>query len=782
MERLLSTLIRKALLVTGLLLVALSVSAQTSPCQISGVVMDSVRHEAIAYATIEYKLLDEQLTGGAVSNAQGAYVLRLPACGTYLIEVRCIGYKTQQQRVTITQPTMQVDFTLEENSVELSEVEVVAKHTKLQSNGNIRVQFKGNPVTKGKSMSEALRFIPSIEVSGNQLLLNGKEDNLIYIGDQQITLQQLNSIPTSMIDHIEVVPNPGVSLGQQIKGGIIYITLRTEAGLLGSVSLRTQFDQRGFVDGMPSLFLQYTKAGVSLYNTLRGGGGRYTTLYERQNKYQGEASSLVTTMSHSKNRDYAVLDNFGVKYQINKQHTLGVFGGVIYDRPKAETLLEDGAGQTLLTQGYDQRILNLNGGVSYAARLAVCEGLGIASTVSYSHSQSDGSAYYSTNEGELAESKSRTHYLTFHPRATLVFAGGNQLTGGLSYNYGLDDNDAGGVSSGTLPQIIHRQFAILGFDFSPYLEYSKMLTQRLYLQVGLRYQTTVVHYRDLLNAQNDYTVPNRGLYPNLLLQYMLNPAKASGIGVAYRHFFSLPNYGYYSPVATYLTKNLYSIGNQRLKQETFDEAEVNYFLNRDWQFTYRVRYGRNIIQIMTYKDETAPDLYYTQPNNVGSRWSHYASGTFNKSLFPFWRTNNILYLRYDQEQMPGRSVQSFSVGGTSTHQFTITKMVGLSVAFSGETARQQLGYTLGGRYGLDLGCYASLLHDQLQLSLSLSNLLHSRDRITMRMGDTTEQLRLDLSPRRRLALTISYAFSAGDQVKPVRTESAAMLSLERPVL
>lgn len=782
MERLLSTLIRKALLVTGLLLVALSVSAQTSPCQISGVVMDSVRHEAIAYATIEYKLLDEQLIGGAVSNAQGAYALRLPACGTYLIEVRCIGYKTQQQRVTITQPTTQLDFTLEENRVELSEVQVVAKHTKLQSNGNIRVQFKGNPVTKGKSMLEALRFIPSVEVTGNQLLLNGKEDNLIYIGDLQITLQQLNSIPTSMIDHIEVVPNPGVSLGQQIKGGIIYITLRTEAGLLGSVSLRTQFDQRGIVDVGPTLFLQYTKAGVSLYNTLRGGGGRYTTLYERQNKRQGEASSLVTTMSDSKKRDYAVLDNFGVKYQINKQHTLGVFGGVMYDRPKEETLLEDGAGQTLLTQGYDQRILNLNGGVSYAARLAVCEGLGIASTVSYSHSQSDGSAYYSTNEGELAESKSRTHYLTFHPRATLVFAGGNQLTGGLSYNYGLDDNDAGGVSSSTLPQIIHRQFAISGFDLSPYLEYSKMLTQRLYLQAGLRYQTTVVHYRDLLNAQNDYTVPNRGLYPNLLLQYMLNPAKASGIGVAYRHFFSLPNYGYYSPVATYLTKNLYSIGNQRLKQETFDEAEVNYFLNRDWQFTYRVRYGRNIIQIMTYKDESAPDLYYTQPSNVGSRWSHYASGTFNKSLFPFWRTNNILYLRYDQEQMPGRSVQSFSVGGTSTHQFTITKVVGLSVAFSGETARQQLGYTLGGRYSLDLGCYASLLHDQLQLSLSLSNLLHSRDRLTMRMGDTTEQLRLDLSPRRRLALTISYAFSAGDRVKPVRTESAATLSLERPVL
>ena len=127
-------------------------------------------------------------------------------------------------------------------------------------------------------------------------------------------------------------------------------------------------------------------------------------------------------------------------------------------------------------------------------------------------------------------------------------------------------------------------------------------------------------------------------------------------------------------------------------------------------------------------------------------------------------------------------MQSLSVGGTSTHQFTITKMIGLSVAFSGETARQQLGYTLGGRYGLDLGCYTSLLHDQLQLSLSLSNLLHSRDQLTMRLGDTTELLRLDLSPRRRLNFTMSYTFTVGDKIKPVRTERATTLSLEKPVL
>ena len=242
---------KKVVFVLLLVIAGQWVSAQEGAYEVKGSISDSSGESIIgATITLQRDTTATTLTG-AVSNEQGAYALHLPARGAYLIEVRCIGYKTQQQRVTIAQPTTQLDFTLEENSVELSEVEVVAKHTKLQSNGNIRVQFKGNPVTKGKSMSEALRFIPSVEVSGNQLLLNGKEDNLIYIGDQQITLQQLNSIPTSMIDHIEVVPNPGVSLGQQIKGGIIYITLRTEAGLLGSVSLRTQFDQRGFVDGGP---------------------------------------------------------------------------------------------------------------------------------------------------------------------------------------------------------------------------------------------------------------------------------------------------------------------------------------------------------------------------------------------------------------------------------------------------------------------------------------------------------------------------------------------------
>ena len=139
---------KKVVFVLLLVIAGQWLNAQEGTYEVKGSVSDSSGESIIgATITLQSDTTATTLTG-AVSNEQGAYALHLPARGAYLLEVRCIGYKTQQQRVTIAQPTTQLDFTLEENSIELSEVEVVAKHTKLQSNGNIRVQFKGNPVSR----------------------------------------------------------------------------------------------------------------------------------------------------------------------------------------------------------------------------------------------------------------------------------------------------------------------------------------------------------------------------------------------------------------------------------------------------------------------------------------------------------------------------------------------------------------------------------------------------------------------------------------------------------
>ena len=94
-----------------------------------------------------------------------------------------------------------------------------------------------------------------------------------------------------------------------------------------------------------------------------------------------------------------------------------------------------------------------------------------------------------------------------------------------------------------------------------------MIGQRAFVQVGLTYQLTDMQYSDYINRIASIKNRYSGLYPNVQLQYMLNPKKQSGISIAYRRDYSLPNYGYYSPVAVYQNEKLYSIGNQNLKEE-----------------------------------------------------------------------------------------------------------------------------------------------------------------------------------------------------------------------
>ena len=109
-------------------------------------------------------------------------------------------------------------------------------------------------------------------------------------------------------------------------------------------------------------------------------------------------------------------------------------------------------------------------------------------------------------------------------------------------------------------------------------------------------------------------------------------------------------------------------------------------------------------------------------------------------------------------------------------------MVGLDRCFLGRNGTKTIGLYDRGKNGLDMGCYASLLKDRLQLSITANNLINNDDTLVMRTGNGTELLRIDRSPQTRIVFTASYSFSAGDALKPIKTERAATLNTERPIL
>lgn len=611
-------------------------NAQNGEYEFKGRVMNA-EHQAIPLATVLIKQdTTQQVLHGVAASVEGFFSVKLSSPGDYFVEIRSIGYKSLTQKVRIDEVVTEHDFILQENAIELSETVIVAKFSKLEPNGNTKVKFKGNPIIKGKSMAQVLRYVQGLEVHGNSLLINGKTKNLIYLGNRLITPQQLYAIPPTMIESIELIPNPGVSYGKEAnEGGVLVVTLRKEEGVIGTATLPIQLDVNGLVDIVPSVSLQYQRGKFTLYNTLLGGHGRYRIEYEHKDAYEGLAE-LIKSSTKIRTKENLITDDIGAQYRINDHHLVNVFGGVSYDKyNRMHTSARENAGRSL-EQEQDLSSLNLSGGIGYLGKFNVAQGATLSGTVSYSDSQSNTKNRYNYDSESQADMEGRLFYLAFNPKASIKLKGNQSISTGVIYNYGEDKNKTDGIQSQALSQLIKREYRIRGFDFAPYAEYSKYF-ERLFLQVGLRYQTTKVMYEDLLNANQDYNVTHRGIYPNVMMQYLISREKSRALQFAYRHFFSLPNYGYYSPFATYSRENFYSIGNQRLKQEVFDEAELDYYFNQDLNFTYRIQHGRNLIQLMTYEDKRGPNLFFTQPENVGTRWQHYLAGAYKKWLLPFRR-------------------------------------------------------------------------------------------------------------------------------------------------
>lgn len=90
--------------------------------ELKGVVRDAVTQETLIQASV---LIGDSGSKGTVTDFDGNYSILL-APGTYEVIVRYIGYKEQRQTVTLSGGSLVLHFNLEEESVLMDEIKVVA--------------------------------------------------------------------------------------------------------------------------------------------------------------------------------------------------------------------------------------------------------------------------------------------------------------------------------------------------------------------------------------------------------------------------------------------------------------------------------------------------------------------------------------------------------------------------------------------------------------------------------------------------------------------------------
>jgi len=104
----------------ALLLISLLTTVTVYAGKVTGIVSND-KGEPLPYASITVKGNKEATS----ANSQGVYFLQLPA-GTYTIVCRHVGYERQEKTVTVANEELQLNFSLKEQSVNLSEVVVKA--------------------------------------------------------------------------------------------------------------------------------------------------------------------------------------------------------------------------------------------------------------------------------------------------------------------------------------------------------------------------------------------------------------------------------------------------------------------------------------------------------------------------------------------------------------------------------------------------------------------------------------------------------------------------------
>lgn len=760
-----------------LIISSFSLTAQTQTSFVVQGRIVSVKNEPLEFATVAlFATPSDSLVIGASSDENGKFQLQTLFSGSYKIKISSIGYLPFEKEITIKRNEDLGRIVLEENVTELSEITVMAHYTNRKLDGSFVTKIKGNPITKGKSVAQLLPFLPGLEVNNSDLKINGREGTIIFLGNRQISFQELNAIPTNLIERIEIIPMLGSEYGVNTNGGALRVYLREESGLMGSLSPNLQFDKDGLVESALSSSTMYRKGKFSLLNTLKAGYGRYTTNLHRIDENN---NGIIDTRIKTINKENAIFDNLTLGYDFNKNHQLQLYGGVLLNNKTVDNISSvTKPDASTLKQYSEPQLTNYSGGLYY--KHVIDENKSdVLLHIGYVRQESESSIDY--NETINQKRLSNTDYISIDPRLNLNLKGKKQLKVGLLFNYLNDNNKSEGINLVNLDKITPNEYTISGADYGIWADYSQFLGDKFYLNAGVRYQGDKLNYTDFINPKANYNITYNGIYPTFKFQGILNQKKMSGFSLTYRHYFSLPNYGYYSPVVNYQSENFYSQGNPKLSKESFDLIELAYFINRKLTLTYQFNYGRNLIYILTYQDQDNPNIYFTMPENIGKRYRNRL--IFNANLTPlkFWKSNNTITLGYNKEKGNNQAIDNTYAMFRSQNQFELSKNMGLTVNVNSATKQEMLNMTVMPTYRMSVGVFASFLKNNLWANLELSNLLHSNDEIRIKHPNF-ETVRTDLSHLSRLQLSISWTFNSGKKIRKIEQNSISMPNKETPIL
>jgi outer membrane receptor protein involved in Fe transport len=214
---------------------SLALLAQNST-SIRGFVKDN--GNAVEFANVYITAANDssKIVAGTVTDNLGSFRLENVPIGNYSLVVQMLAFTTKKISIVLSSNELQVDvgdITIEPDPLVLNVVEVNAMRNIIQkTDEGFIVNTSSNITQIGGTAADLLRNMPGVLVNAEgELTLRGKTPLTLINGRTSgITgidrAAQLERIPASSIEKIEIINNPSAKYDADSEGGIINIILK----------------------------------------------------------------------------------------------------------------------------------------------------------------------------------------------------------------------------------------------------------------------------------------------------------------------------------------------------------------------------------------------------------------------------------------------------------------------------------------------------------------------------------------------------------------------------
>ncbi len=630
---------------------------------ISGKVLDSATNHAIEYYAnvIVFSNRDSSMFNGGVTDSEGRFNLKINRPGSFIVEVRFLGYDTEVLETNINNENLNVnlgEIQIHPSALNLSEVVVEGNRSPVTYEIDKKVINPDQMQTViSVNAADVLANVPSVQVDieGNVSLRGSQNFTVLIDGRPSLLDAQdaLQSISASSIDKIELITNPTAKYDADGTAGIINIITKKNLGQ----------DLNGIVNANAGMYDTY--GGDFLINYQDGFkanlGIEYNQRYfpgdRNQNNiyYLEDETSIINSLGTVNRQRKSYEGRGGIEFSLSNNDILSFGfrigyrkGGMTSDQNYSEISSLD---PTIITyQGRTDRFRegnyysfnsNYTHNFNSSGHQLLAEfvyGYGDSDELTSTSEFEDGIQFGGRESTEYGPSTDYRWKLDY----TLPFAENNKFETGYQGEIDISDEntDLYDYNPESNEYEIQPEFSNLTKYYdnqqSIYAMYSDMFLNTN-LQAGIRaeytYRTIEVPWINEL-----FTIDRIDYFPSLHMSY-----KFSSISTAmasYSRRINQPRGWALEPFPTWIDANNVRIGNPELVPEfinSFEAGVQSSFANIS--VTTEIYYRMTQNKIERIRTAIENDVTLTTFENVGNDYSLGAELMLIADPFSFWNIN-----------------------------------------------------------------------------------------------------------------------------------------------